>query len=121
MVHGVICTHCRDEFGIMGVRYQCIFCDRFNLCSNCEAVVEHEHALVKVKRPGQAIKTNDIVTKFKELLEPSEVAGSLLPAGHYVPSVNKEDAKRVVEAAREAFSQGAERAIKLMEDVFFKM
>jgi hypothetical protein len=36
-VHNVICSKCKDEFGILGIRYQCILCKHYNLCSNCEA------------------------------------------------------------------------------------
>ena len=117
MVHSAICSKCRDEFGIIGIRYQCILCDHFNLCSTCEKIVDHEHSLLKVKRPERAIKKDDLIAKFKKEIEPSNV----LPPGHYVPSINQHDAKLMVEAAKESYNQGMERSKKLMEEVFYKM
>lgn len=38
-----------------------------------------------------------------------------------MPSLNKEDAQRIIEAARESYKSGMERSQKLMEDLFFKM
>ena len=35
VVHESICSNCKDDFGIIGVRYQCVLCDNFNLCSAC--------------------------------------------------------------------------------------
>ena len=98
LVHGVICSSCEDEFGIMGVRYQCLLCDNFNLCSNCEDKLEHNHALVKVKKPGMAIRKDDLIEKYKKELA--------LPPGHYVPSINEDEAKKICEAAKESYEQG---------------
>jgi len=68
LVHSVICSKCKDDFGILGIRYQCILCDNFDLCSTCEQEVEHEHPLLKVKKPVQAITKDQIINKFKKEL-----------------------------------------------------
>lgn len=59
--HGVICSECRDEYGIIGVRYQCVFCEGFNLCEKCEGRLDHAHSLVKVKVPSKMIKKEAII------------------------------------------------------------
>ena len=86
----------------MGIRYQCIICQNFNLCSGCEEGNEHEHALLKVKTANQAISRAALIDLcHKELPVPEK--GPLLPPGHYIPSISKNDSTRVIEAAREAY------------------
>ena len=77
--------------------------------------------MVKVKNPKLAIKKDDLIMKFKKDIyaDPPEV--SLIPAGHYAPSIDKKDSERVINAAREAFKQGMDRSNKLMEELFFKL
>ena len=45
-------TDCKSCFAtpIVGIRYKCLRCPSFNLCENCEPIVEHEHNLMKMKR-----------------------------------------------------------------------
>ena len=51
MVHkGFICDGC-DKGPITGIRYKCVICEDFDFCENCESTKEHEHALLKIKRP----------------------------------------------------------------------
>jgi len=40
VVHDCFCSRCRSQ--ISGIRFRCLHCLRFNLCSGCEAV-EHTH------------------------------------------------------------------------------
>lgn len=37
----IICSNC--EFPIVGVRYKCLNCPKYNLCSNCEKKAEYIH------------------------------------------------------------------------------
>lgn len=37
----IVCSHC--EFPIVGVRYKCLNCPKYNLCSNCEKKTEIIH------------------------------------------------------------------------------
>jgi hypothetical protein len=121
LVHQIVCSSCKDEFGILGIRYQCILCEHFNLCSGCEQVVEHEHSLVKVKQPGQAITKGMLLERFKkELVVPAEQPVGM-PVGHYVPSISREEAKLLCEAAKDAYEQGLARSKGLMDDLFYKL
>lgn len=45
-------TDCKSCFAspIVGIRYKCLRCPSFNLCENCEPIVEHEHNLMKMKK-----------------------------------------------------------------------
>jgi hypothetical protein len=60
-VHNIICSNCKDEFGILGIRYQCIICSHFNLCSGCEETVDHEHSLLKVKAAKKSISRDMLI------------------------------------------------------------
>jgi len=50
MHKGVECNSC-GESPVIGIRYRCLSCDRFNLCERCEETVEHIHPLLKIKEP----------------------------------------------------------------------
>lgn len=47
-VHDATCVNC-DAHPIFGTRYECIHCDAYTLCSNCEEFVDHEHPMLKLK------------------------------------------------------------------------
>ena len=48
LIHpNVRCTNC-NSLPITGVRYKCLLCSNFNLCSACEARSEHPHGLLKM-------------------------------------------------------------------------
>ena len=64
--HKVMCSICKDEYGILGIRYQCLLCENFNLCSTHEEEADHPHSLVKVKKPGQEITKDDLLKKIKK-------------------------------------------------------
>jgi len=59
--HNVICYSCKDEYGIIGIRYQCILCDNFNICEACEAKVDHPHSLLQVKKADKFMKKEQII------------------------------------------------------------
>ena len=42
---------------IKGIRYHCLECNNFDLCEKCEAIINHEHPLYKIKKEN--------VCKFK--------------------------------------------------------
>lgn len=46
------CNQCNEE-NIKGIRYKCLQCQNFNLCSNCEAKNEHDpnHIFIKIRKP----------------------------------------------------------------------
>lgn len=50
---------------IVGIRYKCSVCRDFDYCEACEASIEHEHAFLKIKNPGQAPKL--IFTAIEQL------------------------------------------------------
>jgi hypothetical protein len=50
MHKGVECNSCAES-PVIGIRYRCLSCDRFNLCERCEETVEHIHPLLKIKEP----------------------------------------------------------------------
>ena len=53
VVHeGVTCSRCYCE-NIVGARYWCSECLNFNLCEDCEERIEHDHALLKIKKPKE--------------------------------------------------------------------
>lgn len=41
---------------MIGTRYKCAVCKSFDYCSKCEAFKDHEHAMLKIKRPEQCPK-----------------------------------------------------------------
>lgn len=47
-VHDATCSNC-NAHPIFGTRYECIHCDGYTLCSNCEEFVDHEHPMLKLK------------------------------------------------------------------------
>ena len=51
IVHfNIYCDHC--DHGISGIRYKCIQCEDYDLCSECEAVGAHsKHYMVRMPRP----------------------------------------------------------------------
>lgn len=46
--HGVVCDKC-EMYPIIGPRYSCTFCRKFNLCEDCEQETDHTHPLLKMK------------------------------------------------------------------------
>ena len=61
-----------------------------------------------------AIKKDELIEKFRKDLP-------ILPPGHYVPSINEADAKKICEAAKESYEQGLERSKKLMEELYYRL
>jgi hypothetical protein len=50
VVHeGFECKGCLKK-PIVGIRYECPTCPQFSLCEACEAKVDHEHNLLKIKK-----------------------------------------------------------------------
>jgi hypothetical protein len=86
----VICHECKDEYGIIGVRYQCLYCENYNICEKCEAIIDHAHSLVKVKDPKKVIKKEDLIEKYK-----TEIFKNI-PPNHYVPSISRDEVKRYI-------------------------
>lgn len=35
------------------MRYKCSICNNYDLCENCETVIDHDHALLKIKHSNQ--------------------------------------------------------------------
>lgn len=54
MKHSNVTCDCCDAYPIVGVRYKCAICPDFDLCERCEAKGNHEHALLKIRRPELA-------------------------------------------------------------------
>ena len=51
IVHNnIICDGC-NEGPIIGIRYKCTVCYDFDLCENCEEILDHQHPLVKIRQP----------------------------------------------------------------------
>ena len=53
LIHNNIkCNQCNQE-NIKGIRYKCLQCQSFNLCSKCEENIEHEptHIFIKIRIP----------------------------------------------------------------------
>ena len=50
--HNIKCNKCNED-NIKGIRYKCLQCKSFNLCSNCEANNEHDptHIFIKIRKP----------------------------------------------------------------------
>ena len=55
IVHEKIKWNICNAENILGIRYLCIECEDFNICSNCERVVIHDHPLLKFKTPEEFI------------------------------------------------------------------
>lgn len=47
---GVFCDNCEMN-PIVGIRYKCTTCYDFDLCESCEASLDHEHPMIKIKTP----------------------------------------------------------------------
>ena len=74
--HNMECSNCRCK-PIYGVRYSCKTCFEYNLCSECEEVVQHEHLLLKLK-PGvmtasEKIKNSIVALGFTDYNKIQEV------------------------------------------------
>lgn len=41
---------------MIGTRYKCAVCKDFDYCEKCEAKNDHEHCMLKIKRPEQCPK-----------------------------------------------------------------
>jgi hypothetical protein len=53
MIHkNVECDNCGMK-NIKGIRYKCLHCQNFDLCSNCEEYCEHDptHIMIKIRKP----------------------------------------------------------------------
>lgn len=78
---------CDNGSLITGIRYSCLVCQNFNLCSECEARSEHSHALLKIKNPGQdgsqIVNEKVLQLPFKQLqnVQRSHLASSYEAAG----------------------------------------
>ncbi|MCB0371216.1 MAG: hypothetical protein KDD45_17825 [Bdellovibrionales bacterium] len=56
---------------ITGIRYKCPTCANYDLCQKCEETIEHEHALLKCRKPENlSNEENDEIKKlFKHLFK----------------------------------------------------
>lgn len=45
----------------------------------------------------------------------------MIPAGHYVPSISKEEAERYINTAENYLKEGYERSRKALDDMFLKL
>ena len=50
--NGIKCNNCNME-NIKGIRYKCLHCPSYNLCSDCEKNNEHDisHIFIKIRKP----------------------------------------------------------------------
>jgi hypothetical protein len=58
VVHkGTICDQCGIS-PILGVRYTCMFCQKFDICESCEDLKVHpaSHPMIKLKQPIDVIE-----------------------------------------------------------------
>ena len=119
--HETMCSICRDDYGILGDRYQCIFCESFNLCSSCEQKIEHPHALLKVKDPKKAVSREQLVKIFGSQGPRVPEGVAPIPPTHYVPSINKEEAMGFLREAQKSLDDGYDRGRRMLEDMFVKL
>mmetsp|Transcript_10030 Transcript_10030/g.11416 ORF Transcript_10030/g.11416 Transcript_10030/m.11416 type:complete len:113 (+) Transcript_10030:948-1286(+) len=54
----VTCDNCQAS-PILGVRYRCVVCEDYDLCSKCECEDIHKHPMLKISNPK----------KYKEFLK----------------------------------------------------
>ena len=54
----VQCNECK-MFPIIGYRYKCLECPNYNLCDNCEKIVNHEHNFIRYVNEENIIFKND--------------------------------------------------------------
>ena len=52
------CNECK-MFPIIGYRYKCLECPNYNLCDNCEKIVEHEHNFIRYVNEENIVFKND--------------------------------------------------------------
>lgn len=48
-----VCDNC-NVGPIVGIRYMCTVRHNYDLCEKCEQTMNHEHPLLKVRKPDQA-------------------------------------------------------------------
>ena len=84
----ISCINCGME-NIKGIRYKCLQCPNFNLCSNCEQNLEHDadHILIKIRKPLR--EESELLLKMKKDLKYKN--------SEYNYSINKKDFKFNIE------------------------
>lgn len=65
---GVACSACQAE-PIKGIRYKCPECIVFNLCSVCEQKIDHDHDLLKMKKPREEVDFDGKEEREKKLMK----------------------------------------------------
>ncbi|CAG9314434.1 unnamed protein product [Blepharisma stoltei] len=82
---GVSCNGCGIKT-IFGIRYKCNQCKDFNLCEACEENSDHEHNLLKFKKPEEKKKSvaEEMTEKIKAMgFKDEERVKNLLESHHY--------------------------------------
>ena len=51
---GVFCNGCPERKPIRGIRYKSTIKQNFDLCAPCEERQGHDHAMLKIRTPGEA-------------------------------------------------------------------
>jgi len=54
---------------IIGIRYECPKCEEFSICERCEALYDHEHNLMKIKKLEKAAPAKKVQPSIKKLYE----------------------------------------------------
>ncbi len=62
--HDTICNECGMKL-LIGVRYQCTVCEKYNLCEFCEDKSEHEHSFIKMKKASQVSNVENLKEMFQ--------------------------------------------------------
>lgn len=80
---GIKCNGCGIN-DIRGIRYKCSTCQNYNLCEDCEDIIDHNHVFVKIKEPkfGEDELTNKInesILKFSKNVEINNYDYSIEP------------------------------------------
>ena len=68
---GVACDGCQTS-PILGVRYKCAICKNFDYCSACEELCIHDHAFLKIQKPGHAFEDIEKYVDLEESVCPIE-------------------------------------------------
>ncbi|CAI2375997.1 unnamed protein product [Moneuplotes crassus] len=58
----VKCTSCKQK-PIIGIRYKCPICNKYDVCAKCEAEDSHEHGLLKIRTPKDFAQFLNLIPK----------------------------------------------------------